>query len=114
MEIKMFHARGSTSDEPKLNVSCRSVEVTADGGTCKYTGSRIQFKSENQVNQYTPVKLTMLSIIEPANIWDCVRGSGYFEIVAAADGFRIRLRDCKHQETQTVNPYCYQKFPKLW
>ena len=33
----MFQARISMSDDPKLNVNCRSVGVVADGGTCKYT-----------------------------------------------------------------------------
>jgi hypothetical protein len=45
--------------------------------------------------------LTVLSVIESANGWDYVCGSGYFEIVTTADGFRIRLRDGEHQEIQS-------------
>jgi hypothetical protein len=47
MEIKMFQARISMSDNPKLNVNCRSVGVVADGGTCKYT---IEITDTKEVN----------------------------------------------------------------
>jgi hypothetical protein len=47
-------------------------------------------------------KPTVLSIVESANSWDYVRGSGYFEKVIIANGFRIRLRNCKQNEIQPV------------
>ncbi len=43
----------------------------------------------------------MLAVIESANGRDYVCGSGYFEIVTTADGFRIRLRDGEHQKIQS-------------
>ncbi len=99
MAIRIFHWRVSPSEGPKLNESWTSV---GDGDTCRYTITQNKGNSLFVFLLICQLKLTVLPVVESANSWDYVRGSGYFEKVTIANGFRIRLRNCKQNEIQPV------------